>query len=507
MPLVSDQIRLNAQAFPDDVAYRLVDGPAMTHAEWDRQASRVARGLIERGVEPQERVALLFDPDDALYHLQAYMGVHKAGGACVPINARLSSGEIRRIFEHCEPTAVLASQRLADLIRDVVDEVPSIHTTATTGDGARLGLAWEELLSEDEDDVQADIDENDIADILYTSGTTGMPKGVVARHNRATQIDVDKPDAVTGLGWLHASPFFTFAGISLTAVPLRLGFTGMYMPHFDAGRWLQLVEEEPVAFAFIVPAMAELIVAHEDFDKRDLSSLMMLTTGSAPIATSTLLTLQKRLPNATISNAYSMTEAGQAYTVMPEGELEKRPGAVGQPVPPLEVRIVDEYGEALPAGEIGEVVMRNPGKEREYFRDPEASSRTWKDGWLYSEDLGYLDEDGFLYITGRKKDVIIRGGNNIYAGDVENTLYEHPKVLQAAVVGVPHKVLGEDVAAYIVPVRDGELTADEIEAFCEQQLADYKRPRHVRIVDELPRNAMGKVLKRRLIEEFAPEHA
>lgn len=506
MPLVSDQIRLNAQAFPDEVAYRVVDGPGMTHAEWDGQASRVARGLIERGIEPQERVALLFEPDDALHHLQAYMGVHKAGGACVPVNVRLSPGEIQRIFDHCEPSAVLASQGLADWIRDVVEQVPSIHTFATTGDGTGVDLSWQEFLSDNDDDVQAPIDETDIADILYTSGTTGRPKGVVARHNRATQMDVGRPDTIAGLGWLHASPLFTFAGISLTTVPLRLGFTGMYMSHFDAGRWLQVVEEEPVALAFIVPAMAELIVAHEDFEKRDLSSLMMLTTGSAPISPSTLLTLQQRLPHATISNAYSMTEAGQAYTVMPKGELEKRPGAVGQPVPPLEVRIVDEYGAPLPAGEIGEVVMRNPGKEREYFRDEEASARTWKDGWLYSEDLGYLDEDGFLYITGRKKDVIIRGGNNIYAVDVENALYEHPRVLQAAVVGLPHPVLGEDVGAYLVPVAGEELSLEEVQTFCEEHLADYKRPRHVRIVEELPRNAMGKVLKRQLIEEFAAEH-
>jgi acyl-CoA synthetase (AMP-forming)/AMP-acid ligase II len=249
--------------------------------------------------------------------------------------------------------------------------------------------------------------------------------------------------------------------------------------------------------------MAQLIVAHPRFATTELSSIAICAIGSAPLAPATLRALQERMPEASVSNSYGMTEAGPAFCSMPKGESLRRIGSVGQPVPPLEVRIVDEDGRDLPAGEVGEAILRMKGREREYYRNDEATAGTWKDGWLYSGDLARLDDDGYLYIVGRKKDVIIRGGNNIHAVDVEAVLIEHPHVVEAAVVGIPHAVLGEDVAAVVVLGSGASTTPDELREYCAKALADYKVPRRIVFVAELPRNATGKVLKAQLQEQLS----
>jgi acyl-CoA synthetase (AMP-forming)/AMP-acid ligase II len=302
----------------------------------------------------------------------------------------------------------------------------------------------------------------------------------------------------SGKVWLHASPMFTFAGLTFVYQPMRMGMRTVYQPKFDAGGYLRLVAEHQAMCLFLVPAMAELLIAHPDWETADLSSVQLCSLGSAPSAPATLGVLQSRMPNASVSNSYSMTEAGAAYCVLPKGELEKRPGSVGMPLPPTKIRIIREDGSDADTDEVGEVLVRPPGKQREYFRDPDASAQIWKDGWLHTGDLGKLDADGYLYIVGRIKDMIIRGGHNIYATDVEAVIYEHPAVLEAAVVAIPHEVLGEDVGAFVV-VRPGEsVKTDELIAFCKERLADYKVPRYVEFRDALPRNATGKVLKRDL---------
>jgi acyl-CoA synthetase (AMP-forming)/AMP-acid ligase II len=209
------------------------------------------------------------------------------------------------------------------------------------------------------------------------------------------------------------------------------------------------------------------------------------------------------MPEAAVSNSYGMTEAGPAFCSMPKGEALKRIGSVGLPMPPLEVRILDDDDTEVPTGEIGEAVLRMEGRQREYYRNPEATAGAWKDGWLYSGDLARLDADGYLYIVGRKKDVIIRGGNNVHAVDIEAVLLDHPDVIEAGVVGIPHDVLGEDVAAVVVLAPTSSLTPDALRAHCAERLADYKVPRRIVFAPELPRNATGKILKDKLRTSLA----
>ena len=493
MPVIVDQLRTLAGLVPDEVGFVVVGGGEITYADWDATASRIARGLVDLGVTKGDRVALVIAAEDALRFVVAYAGVHKAAAVAVPVNVRLSPAEVGGILRHCEPTVVIVSESLVHLLA----QAPPAKHVVSTGSPAGDLLGWDDLLADDPSDVQVDADMDDLAEVLYTSGTTGTPKGVAIRHGNSAMNVLSEP-TWTGRNWVHASPMSTFAGLTFVYQPMRMGMRTVYIPRFDVETWAATVAEWEPMCAFIVPAMAELMIAHPLFDEMDMSSLLMVSVGSAPSAPTTLQRLQEKMPNAAIANGYSMTEAGAAYCVLPKGELEKRPGAVGLPLPPTEIRIVGKDGTDVPPGEVGEVLLKPPGKQREYFRDPEATAALWRDGWVHTGDLGRRDEDGYLYIVGRIKDVIIRGGNNVYATDVEAALYEHPDVREAAVVGVPHPVLGEDVAAFVV-LRDGaSASTDDLIAHCREHLSDYKVPRQVELRDELPRNATGKVLKREL---------
>jgi acyl-CoA synthetase (AMP-forming)/AMP-acid ligase II len=287
---------------------------------------------------------------------------------------------------------------------------------------------------------------------------------------------------------------------------MKLGMRVVFQPRFEAEQWFDTVESERPTAVFLVPAMATLLLENPRFDKADLSSVTLCSVGSAPLAPFVLERLQERMPTALVSNNYGMTEAGSVYCIIPPGEAVRRPGSVGKPAPPAEIHCVDADGVDMPPGEVGDVRMRIPGRPREYYGDPEATARTWVDGWLITGDLGKLDDDGYLYIVGRSKDVIIRGGNNIHPTDVEHAIASHPAVHEVAVIGVPHPVLGEDVAAFVVLRPGQQVSGDDLRAHTLEELAQYKVPRQWYFVDALPRNATGKVVKDRLpglLEEAA----
>src|SRR2546427_5608012 len=459
---------------PAEVAFRVLDGDELTFAQWEATSNRAGRGLSATGVRPGDRVAIYVTADDALPWVVTYAAIHKAGAVAVPLNTRLTRPELEALLRHAEATVLVCSPSLASTAAHLAAAVPSLEVTISTGAAIDGAPGWDDALADDDSRFQLPVEPGDLADIMYTSGTTGRPKGVAVRHRNVAMLPNGLPEW-NGTWWMHSSPLFTFAGIGFIYNPMKMGMRCLYQPRFDAGRWLDAVAEARPLAVFIVPAMAELLIAHPHFDDADLSSIVMCSLGSAPLAPATLRRLQERMPDATVSNAYGMTEAGPAYCAMPKEESLKRIGSVGKPMPPMEVRSVDDDGNDLGPRAVGEILIRLPGREREDYRDPEATAQTWTpDGWLRTGDLGFLDEDGYLYIVGRKKEVIIRGGNNVYATDVEGVLYEHPAVREAAVVGVPHDVLGEDVAAFVVLRQGAVVGVDELRAFCVERLADYK---------------------------------
>jgi acyl-CoA synthetase (AMP-forming)/AMP-acid ligase II len=504
-----DQLRFMAGRYADETAYRDLDaGTALTFAQWDEESNRLARFLVEQGITKGDRVSIYLPADETLRWIIAYAATHKAGAVAVPTNTRLSVPELVTILGHAEVSACITCDALLDQLLAVRAEVPSLGLVISAGSSARDAVVrYDDALATDGSDIQVPTDVDDLADIMYTSGTTGLPKGVAVRHRNVAMVPNHEPNWL-GRGWIHGAPMFTFAGIAFIYNPMKLGLYGLYLPKFDATRWLEIVEREQPMMAFLVPAMAELLVANPALGDHDLSSLRSVSIGSAPLAPGTLLALQERLPDATVSNSYGMTEAGPAFIVMPKEEVTKRIGSVGKPMPPMELRIVRDDESECDVREVGELLTRLPGRQREYYRDEGATASTWTaDGWLRSGDLGYVDEDGFLYLVGRKKDLIIRGGNNVYPTDVEAVLLEHPAIQEAAVVGVPHAVLGEDVAAFVVAAPGSTVDDADVLAFCTERLADYKRPRQLHVVDELPRNATGKVMKHRLAPPGTGEQA
>lgn len=494
--LLTDQLRMMTEVVADQIAATdLGSDDDLTFAAWEGRSNRLARWLVGNGVRPGDRVALHLPPDEALVFLVAYVAVHKAGAVAVPTNTRLVARELRDILTHAGATVAISGRSTTPVLLQAA--VPGLDTVVSTDPTVPGTVSFDDATDADAGTYQVPIGADDIADLMYTSGTTGHPKGVVVRHRSALLM----PNAVprwTGDGWLHSSPMFTFAGIASVYSPMKLGMRLLYLPRFDAARWLEIVTTRRPTAVFLVPAMVELLLVAAGLDDADLSSVELCSVGSAPIAPATLQALRDRLPGASVSNAWGMTEAGPAFCFMPRDQQERRVGSVGKPMPPTEFRIVADDGTELGAGEVGELLVRNPGREREYWGDPEATAATWRDGWLHSGDDAWLDEDGYLYIVGRRKDVIIRGGNNVHAAEVEGVLIDHPDVVQVAVAPVPHDVLGEDVGAWVVLRPGAERDAATLREFASARLADYKVPRHYTFVDDLPRNATGKVVKREL---------
>lgn len=492
--LVPDLLRRAAENAPDRVG-AMVDGVgSMTFSDWEARSNAAAAGLVERGINPGARVALLFDNFAWLDNAVGYFAILKAGGIAVPISFRWTGSEIGHVLEHSGARAVLVQKDYADVVEGAQSE--SVEWTEPDIGTLEGGQSTDPTVVERSND--------DLADIIYTSGTTGLPKGVASPHGSVAPDD--RQVFMLGETFIHAIPLGTFAGTHAFMVgPLYNQWTNCVLPKFDAERFCAYVAEQKPSVSYLVPSMAKLIVDSGAPSRHDMSSLSMIWFGSAPMPPDTLRRLHEAIPSASLINIYGLTEGGSAGTSMTYDPA--RPTAAGRPIGEARIRIVEENGDESPAGKEGEIwIGLPPGRlRRSYYRDEEASSQVFVDDWVRTGDIGYIDEEGYLYVVDRAKDIVIRGGYNISSAEVEGVLDAHPAVLECAVVGIPHDVLGEDVAAVVV-IRPGQnASPQELQDYCRERLADYKIPRRIEFVDELPRNAFLKVLKRELRVRLAPK--
>lgn len=481
-------LRLRSLAEPDAVALVVDGGPALTYRQWEDRSGAVARALAQRGVAHGDRVLLVFDNHRWTDFAVSYVGVLEAGATAVPASPRLTSREVTAIAGHCGARVIVAPP-------DLVPEAwsgPVVDPADVDGDGGAGPLPQ--------------VTPGDLAEILYTSGTTGAPKGVACSHENILGHDLPSEpgrEAPSRASFVHAFPIGTNAGQEVLRLPLRRGDrTAIVLPVFDPCRLCALVAEHRVRRLQLVPAMGQLLVASGALGRHDVSSLERVTLSSAPAPPRLFARLAEALPGVSLWNAYALTEAGGARTLAAYDP--NRPACVGFPVGETEVKVVDGAGDLASAGEVGDIWLRRRATPtRWYYRDPQATSTTFVDGWVRTGDVGYLDEHGALYLVDRRSDLIISGGANVSSVEVENVLYEHPSVSEAAVFPWSHPVLGEDVAAAVVLHETASPAS--LQAFVRERLAEHKTPHRLFFVETLPRNASGKVLKRELRERLEGE--
>jgi len=504
MELLVDYLRAVAERFGDRIALRVAGGEDMTYAQWHVRSSALSHGLEEAGVGIGDPVALLVGNDNASIYLVSYMAVLEAGAVAVPVNPRVARRELEHMVRDSGAVGVVADRFQLARVRalssadDLLVVAPGAGGASTVSSAAAgRELDWDAAVAAGDDRARRALDPDAIADILYTSGTTGPPKGVAATHRSATVSHPFSPLENGGV-LLHSIPLATFLGTHGTqSLCLRFALTNLVLPAFDAHDFAELIARERPGWIVMVPAHALLLLESGALDGVDTSSVRALMYGSAPMPHEAVQFLADAFPRAVLINGYGLTEGGTSVVVMPPGEALHRPGAVGRPLEPDGVRVVDDSGVKVAPDVVGEVVVRAPAGQRSYHNDPEATAATWQGEWVHTGDLGFLDDDGYLHLVDRKKDVIVRGGYNVSSIEVESALHDHPDVVEAGVVGVEHHVLGQDVAA-VVRLRPGvdTLDVDAARAFLAERLADYKAPRVVVVTDAaLPRTPMGKLDK------------
>lgn len=498
-----------AERLPDKKAIIEAACPGVSRRSWSyrklaEQVASLGAALALDGVQPGDRVSLLLPnvPEFAA----AYFGVLQAGAVVNPVNTRLAPPEIAHILNDAGTQTVIVHDQYGRTVMDLwhSGQLPRLRTVVWAGGNTPEGaVPWEMFVSSGANAPLRRPDwplaPEDLAVIMYTSGTTGKPKGAMMRHR---QVVFNAASCQWAFGYqeediqLVAVPLFHVTGLNSQLVAgVAAGSTLVLLREYSRAAALAALVEEQVNVFVGVPTMFVLLLMTPGLDEADLSRLRTLAYAGAPMAVDTIRRLKERFPGVRCHNFYGLTETSSITTAHPDEAALERPASVGLPAPGTELMVVGEDGQPLGPDQIGELWVRGPQVVAGYWRAPEKTAATMGDGWLRTGDVARIDADGFVYILDRQKDVIIRGGEKVYSKEVEDVLYNHPAVLEAAVVGVPDAVFGEVVKAAVVLRPGATATAAEIRAWVLQHLADYKAPAMVEFVDLLPRNPGGKVIK------------
>ncbi|MEH2475858.1 acyl-CoA synthetase (AMP-forming)/AMP-acid ligase II [Nitrobacteraceae bacterium AZCC 2161] len=507
---LADVIRAQARLRGESVAL-VFEGRSTSFKTLDQNTNRVANGLVALGVKQNERIAYLGKNSDIFIEL--LLGAVKARVVMAPVNWRLAGPEIAFIVEDCKAAILFVGPEFVEQIRGLRAQLPSVRIVMTTEGGAS---EWQDYKSwrnaQNDADPLLALSKNDIAIQLYTSGTTGKPKGAMLSHDNFLSLlriaEVDTPD------WnrwteddvsLVAMPVFHIGGVGWAVYGLYHGAKSVIAREFDPNKVLDFFEQFGISKLFLVPAAMQFIVRQPRAREMDFSKLRYILYGASPIPAA-LLKECIAVFGCGFVQMYGMTETTGTIVVLgPEDHVEGRDcmRSAGKALPGVEIAILDANGKPLPVGEVGEIATRSGSNMVGYWNLPEASAHTLDaDNWLRTGDAGYLDQDGYLYIHDRIKDMIISGGENIYPAEVESAICDHPDVAEVAVVGVPDDIWGEAVKAVVVLKPGKSVSAADLISFTRERIASFKSPKSIDFIAALPRNASGKILRRHLRDPY-----
>ena len=503
-------VRRHATMKPGDVALRF-QGQDTTWKELNDRSVAFAAALYRRGVRFGDRVLILML--NRSEYVEAIFGANLIGAIAVPVNIRMTPPEVGFLVADSGAKVVITESLLAPLADAVRKGTDGIENLIVVGPSdVADALDYEQLLAEDPSDLPAiDVPENSIAMIMYTSGTTGNPKGAMLSHANM------QAQAVTCISALHirnddvgscVAPMFHIAAMGAMAPLFYMGIRTVIHPlgAFDPESLLDVLEKEGITSIFLVPAQWQVVCAVQQAKPRDLK-LRVISWGAAPASDTVLQAMADTFPEAINVAVFGQTEMSPITCVLEGKDALRKLGSVGQVIPAVQARVVDAEMNDVAPGEVGEIVYRGPTMMEGYWQNPQGTADAFAGGWFHSGDLVRMDDEGFIYVVDRKKDMIISGGENIYCAEVENALFAHPKILEAAVVGRADDRWGEVPVAIVVLKPGEELTFDELIEFLNEHLARFKQPKEMIVIDELPRNASGKVVKPSLRKEYGGKDA
>ena len=489
--LMGDGLRRNGWKFPLKVAAR-DKFRETTYGELNARVNRLANGLLAIGVKRGDGVAL--SVGNRIEHLEIIFATAKIGALAIPLDVKWKALELASVVATLEPRFIILQEECAGEFAKAKElkDLSSIKAISLSADLSYSGL----LDGQSADEPEVQVSEDDPFAVLLTSGTTGFPKGCLATQrtfvfhciNNAIEKGLGAHDRA-----ILSSPIYFNAGRSFTLGIIYFGGTMILHERFDAEEVLRTIERDKVTYVGAVPVMCERMLHVLEATKYDTSSLRCLAITGGKVHPAVLEALQKNLtPN--IYRTYASTDSGQMAISKP-GDAPAKANSAGRPVWCVDLRIVDDDGKPVKVGDVGEIICQSPLATHGYYKNPEATTVSFRDGWFYTGDLGYFDEEGYLFVSGRKKDMVKSGGISIYPLEIESVIYSHPDILEAAVIGVPDPQWGEALKAVIVLKPGGKLDSVELLSFCKERLAAYKVPKSVDFVESLPHTEVGKVNK------------